>query len=117
MESDDYDGLRRLIYFREHDIFPFHSQKIQNLYERFCDDALKFCSSFYSLYTSDGKGSSTWRPSGHEYVSDEIYEEIMGKLALLNRDSSGLAERWEALINVCLQELKGASKAIERYEM
>ncbi len=41
----------------------------------------------------------------------------MGKLALLNRDSSGLAERWEALINVCLQELKGASKAIERYEM
>ena len=60
---------------------------------------------------------STWRPSGEKYVSDEIYEEIQAEIAVLNRKASKLADLWEELINVSRQELKGASKTIERYDV
>ncbi|WP_421871784.1 hypothetical protein [Pararhizobium sp.] len=117
MDDDDYDGLSKLISFREHDIFPFHNQRIQSLYERFCENSREFCFDFYQLYTSDGRGNSTWRPSGDAYVDDDIYDKVMSKIALLDRKSSKLAELWEEFIKVSRQELKGASKVIERYEI
>lgn len=117
MDEDDYDGLRKLINHSENDIFPFHNQRIQALYEQFCDDVRDFYSDFYNLYTSDGRGNSTWRPSGERYVDDEIYSKIMTKIAFLDRKASRLAQAWIDLISVSRQELKGASKAIERYEM
>ncbi|MDW9447440.1 hypothetical protein GOA58_07015 [Sinorhizobium meliloti] len=117
MDDDDYDGLANVISYCRSDIFPFHSQKIQALYDRFCTEARIFYSDFYNLYTSNGRGSSTWRPPGDPYVSDEIYRKVMSKIAVLDDKASKLAQLWEELINVSRQELKGASKAIERYEM
>ena len=72
---------------------------------------------FYGLYTSDGHGRSTWRPYPDRYVSDEIYKEVMGQIAILDHKASKLVGLWEELISVSRQQLKGASKAIERYEM
>jgi hypothetical protein len=117
MEDDDYAGLLNLISYRESDIFPFQHPKIQSLYEKFCNDTLDFYSEFYNLYTSDGRGRSTWRPTGDRYVSDEIYKKIRTKVAVLNDKASKLAQQWEELINVSRQELKGASKPVERYDM
>ncbi|MBZ9771469.1 hypothetical protein [Mesorhizobium sp. CO1-1-8] len=117
MDEDDYRGLQSLIYYRENDIFHFHNSKIQSIYEIFSKEALDFYMSFYGLYTYDGHGRSTWRPSGDRYVSDKVYKEIQHEIAILNRKASNLAERWEELINLSRQELKGASKAIERYEL
>lgn len=117
MGADDYKGIRNLIYEKENDIFPFHNGKLQKLYEKFSNDAHDFYMKFYGLYTYDGHGRSTWRPSDGQYVSDEIYEEIQSEIAVLNEKASKLAELWEELIYVSRQELKGASKAIERYEM
>jgi hypothetical protein len=117
MEDDDYDGLRDLIYYRENDIFPFHTVKVQEMYEKFCVGCKDFYSKFYNLYTSDGGGRSTWRPVGNRYVSDEIYSGVMTEIAELDRKASSLAELWEQLIVVARQELKGASKSIERYDI
>ncbi|MGO7549640.1 hypothetical protein AB9E34_28110 [Rhizobium leguminosarum] len=117
MEDDDYAGLLNLIAYRESDIFPFHNQKVQLLYEQVCTDVREFYSEFYGLYTSDGRGRSTWRPMGDPYVSEEIYKKVRGKIALLNNKASKLAQQWEELINVSRQELKGASKSVERYDM
>ena len=117
MEDNDYEGLLNLIYFRESDIFPFHNQKIQAAYEAFCSDVLSFYQEFYGLYTSDGRGRSTWKPRGDRWVEDEIYEKVMSKIAALNRKASSLADSWEGLINLSRQELKGASKAIDRYDV
>ncbi|WP_143540297.1 hypothetical protein [Rhizobium chutanense] len=117
METDDYDGILNLIIFRKNDIFPFHNSKIQFLYEKFCSDAYEFHSNFYGLYTNDGRGSSTWRPRGDGYVSEEIYDRVMSKIAVLNDKASELAQQWEELISVSRQELKGASKSVERYDM
>jgi hypothetical protein len=116
MGIDDYKGLQNLIYYKENDIFPFHNKKIQNLYEKFSKEAKDFYMKYYSLYTYDGRDSATWRPSGGRYVSEEIYKEIQGEIAVLDKKASKLADLWEELINVSRQELKGASKAIERYE-
>ncbi|MFA6153023.1 hypothetical protein [Mesorhizobium sp.] len=117
MDADDYKGLQSLIYYKQNDIFHFHNVKIQAIYEKFSNEALEFYMSFFGLYTYDGHGRSTWRPSGDRYVSDEVYKEIQHEIAVLNRKASSLAERWEELINLSRQELKGASKAIERYEL
>lgn len=117
MDDDDYEGLRRVISLRDNDIFPFHNQRIQTLYEKFCEDARDFCSDFYDLFTSDGRGNSTWRPSGDRYVDDEVYSKVMTKIAFLDRKTSKLAASWEEFISASRQELKGASKAIDRYDM
>lgn len=117
MEADDYRGIQNLIYYKENDLFPFHNKRIQSLYENFVKDAHDFIMQFYGLYTYDGHGRSTWRPSGDRYVSDEIYKEIMGDIAVLDRKASKLADLWEEFIAVSRQELKGASKAIERYDL
>ncbi|ESY70034.1 MULTISPECIES: hypothetical protein [Mesorhizobium] len=117
MDEDDYRGLQSLIYYRENDIFHFHSVKIQTIYEKFSKEVLEFYMRFYSLYTYDGHGRSTWRPSGDRYVSDEVYKEIQHEIAMLDHKASKLVELWEELINVSRRELKGASKAIERYEL
>ena len=92
MEDDDYDGIVNLVYYKENDIFPFHNQKIQLLYEKFCEDSRQFYSNFYNLYTSDGNGRSTWRPVGEPYVSEEIYKAVMEKIAALDARASKLAE-------------------------
>ncbi|MER8582727.1 hypothetical protein NKG95_29170 [Mesorhizobium sp. M1423] len=117
MDADDYKGLQSLIYYKENDIFPFHNIKIQAIYENFSKGALEFYMDFYGLYTYDGHGRSTWRPSGGRYVSDEIYKEIMAEIAALDKKASKLVALWEELISLSRQELKGASKSIERYEM
>ena len=117
MDEDDYDGIRNIIYYRENDLFPFHNQRIQALYENFSAGAKKFHSDFYSLYTSDGRGRSTWRESGNRYVSDEIYEKVMAKIAKLDKQASELADLWEKLIKVSREELKGASTPMERYDL
>lgn len=117
MNDDDYDGLRNLIIHKEDDIFPFHNKNIQSLYERFYADARDFYSGFYEIYSYDGRDRSTWRPPGGGYVDDETYKNIRKKIAVLDNKASKLAELWEELINVSRQELKGASKAIERYDM
>ncbi|CDZ49145.1 hypothetical protein [Neorhizobium galegae] len=116
MEKDDYDGLRSLIHYSENDIFPFHNLKVQTSYEEFCKSAREFCSDFYSLYSSDGRGSATWRPTGDGYVSDEVFEKIMTKIAKLDRKASHLAELWEELIKLARHELKGASTKIRHYD-
>jgi hypothetical protein len=116
MDDDDYEGLLKLVVFRESDIFPFHNSKIQAAYLAFCDDAQSFYREFYGLYTSDGRGRSTWKPPGERWVEDDIYRKVMSKIAGLDRKASRLADAWERLINLARQELKGASKAIDRYD-
>lgn len=116
MEDNDYIGLRDLIYYKEDDIFPFHNEKIQAAYEKFCTECTDFYSNFYTLYTSDGRGRSTWRPSGDRYVSEERYEEVMKSIARLNRMLLNLSDLWEKLISTAQKELKGSSKSIERYD-
>ncbi|MCH3756007.1 hypothetical protein LZC13_10345, partial [Campylobacter coli] len=71
----------------------------------------------YNLYTSNGAGRSTWRSAGDRYVSDEIYSNVMTKIASLDQKATSLAELWEELIMISRQELKGASKAMERYDL
>ncbi|WP_275789463.1 hypothetical protein [Pararhizobium gei] len=117
MDEDDYDGILKIISLHENDIFPFHNKNIQAAYDAFCNDARAFYREFYGLYTSDGRGRSTWKPSGERWVEDEIYKQVMSKIAALDRKASALSESWEALINLARQELKGASKAVDRYEM
>jgi hypothetical protein len=116
MDDEDYEGLRLLTSFYSSDIFPFHNQRIQTAYEKFCGDAQTFLGQFYGLYTSDGRGRSTWKPPGDRWVEDEIYEKVMSKIAVLNQRASALAEAWEALINMSRQELKSASKLLDRYD-
>lgn len=117
MRDEDYDGILGLISFRQSDIFPFHNPKIQVAYEKFCSDAEDFCGEFYGLYTSDGRGGSTWRPPGDDgWVEDEIFDRVMSKIAALNRKASLLADDWEGLILLCKNELKGASKSINSYD-
>lgn len=116
MGENDYKGLLDLIYFKENDIFPFHNKEIQTTYENFCEDVESFHNAFYELYTSDGRGRSTWRSGGDLYVSDEEFRRIMSTIGALNRQSSALAASWEDLIKLARRELKGASKAIDRYE-
>ena len=116
MHDDDYRGLQNLLYFKKNDIFPFHNQKIDSDYQIFCEKADEFISDFFSLYSFDGIDHHTWRPKGDGYVSDEIFGEIMGKIAKLDRKASLLADLWEEFINAARQELKGASKVIEPYE-
>jgi len=117
MDDGDYDALRKLIYFRESDIFPFHNAKIQAAYEVFCQEARDFYGEFYGLYTSDGRGRSTWKPPGERWVDDDIFRNVMSKIATLDRKASALADSWEGLINLARQELKGASKGVDRYEI
>lgn len=117
MNDDDYDGLRDLISHKDDDIFPFHNKNIQSLYERFGADARDFYSGYYGIYSYDGHDRATWRPPGGGYVDEETYKKIRTKIAELDRKASKLAELWQELINVSREELKGASKAIERYEM
>ncbi|TXR50084.1 hypothetical protein [Phyllobacterium endophyticum] len=113
----NYNGLQTLLYFRQDDIFPFHNEQIQKLYEKFCRDAENFLSDLYSLYTSDGDGSMTWRPTGERWVSDEIYEQVMTEIAKLNRQASALSASWEDLIIIAKKEFKGASLGIDAYEL
>jgi hypothetical protein len=117
MGEDDYEGIRRLIYYKENDIFPFHNENIQPLYEKFCADAKSYFMDFYNLYTNDGRGRSTWRAPGEGYVSEEIFQQVAKKIAVLDNRASKLADLWEKLVDVARQELKGASKAIERYDL
>lgn len=117
MNADDYDGLRDLISYKEDDIFTFHNKNIQSLYEKFSADARDFYSGYFEIYSYDGPDRCTWRPPGGGYVDDETYKRIRAKIAVLDIKASKLAGLWEELINVARQELKGASKAIERYEM
>lgn len=116
MHEDDYSGLLELIYFWENDIFPFHNNEIQKAYIRFAEAATNFHHEFYTLYTSDGRGHSTWKPTGEHWVDDDVYKKIMSKIALLNNQASSLADMWESLIALSRRELKGASKALDRYE-
>lgn len=117
MDDDDYEALLKLISFHESDIFPFHNSKIQAAYEGFCQDAREFYGEFYGLYTSDGRGRSTWKPPGERWVEDDIFRKVMSMIAALDRKASALADSWEALINLARQELKGASKAVDRYDL
>ncbi|QHW24462.1 hypothetical protein GYN07_09035 [Rhizobium leguminosarum bv. viciae 248] len=117
MREDDYDGLSQLVNYHESDIFPFHSQNIQSLYQGFSTGAREFYFQFFSLYSSDGRGHATWKPLSGGWLPDEQYKEVMAKIATLDRLASELSKIWEELIRVSLQELKGASKAIERYDM
>lgn len=117
MDDDDYEALLKLISFHESDIFPFHNAKIQAAYEIFCQEAREFCGEFYGLYTSDGRGRSTWKPPGERWVEDDIFRKVMSKIAALDRKASALADSWEGLINLARQELKGASKGVDRYEI
>lgn len=102
---------------KENDLFPFHNNKIQALYESFADRAHAFLMDFYGLYTSDGRGRSTWRATGDRYVSDEIYKDVMKQIAVLDHQASGLADTWEELIRVSREELKGASTPMDRYDL
>jgi len=116
MHENDYLGLLELIYFRENDIFPFHNDEIQKAYIAFAEAVTNFHHEFYTLYTSDGRGHSTWKPTGEHWVDDDVYKKIMSKIALLNNQASSLADMWESLIALSRRELKGASKALDRYE-
>lgn len=115
VEDTDYDGLRNLLYFRQDDIFPFHNEKIQVSYEKFCKDAERFLSDFFQLYTSDGRDRMTWRSADQLWLPQPEYDEVMAKIAKLDRQASGLSNSWEALIILARGELKGASLGIDRY--
>lgn len=117
MNADSYKGIEKIIHYKENDIFPFHNNKIQNLYDIFSSKSEDFLMRLYNLYTYDGNGRITWRPSGDRWVSDETYQKIMAEKAILGRDASNLAKLWEELIQISIQELKGASKTINRYEL
>lgn len=117
MDSDAFRGIQKLIDHKDNDIFPFHSNNIQSLYEKFSKDAHDFILKYYSLYSYDGNDRSTWRPPGGGYVSNEIYKVIQDEIAVLNEEASKLAELWEELIGVSRRELRGASRTIDRYEM
>jgi len=115
MSDDAYNGLRDIIYFRQEDIFPFHNEKIQRLYVKFCEDSDVFLDDLYSLYTADGRGRMTWRTADERWVPDNVYKEVMGKIALLNQMASNLAKAWAELVILAKQEFKGASVGIDPY--
>lgn len=85
-------------------------------YEHFCKDAENFVSDLYQLYTSDGRDRITWRAAGERWLPQSEYDEVMNKIAKLDRQATGLSKSWEALIIVARDELKGASLGIDRYE-
>jgi hypothetical protein len=113
----DYSGLEDIIAYRDKDIFPFHNGDIQSKYQNFCALAEKFLHGLYGLYTSDGRGSMTWRSRRDDWVSDEIYAKVMTKITGLNGEASTLARLWEELIAAARNELKGASTSVEHYEL
>lgn len=113
----NYSGLEDILYYKENDIFPFHSKDIQTKYENFCALTEKFIEGLYGLYTSDGRGSMTWRSRRDDWVSDEVYKKVMTQIARLNREASALASSWEDLIATARAELKGASTPIEHYDL
>lgn len=115
MSDDAYNGLRGIIFFRRDDIFPFHNEKIQRLYVKFCEDSATFLGDLYSLYTADGRGQMTWRTADERWVPDNVYKEVMGKIALLDQMASNLAKSWEELAILAKQEFKGASVGIDSY--
>jgi hypothetical protein len=116
VRDTDYDGLRDLLNFRQDDIFPFHNEQIQASYDQFCKDAENFLSDFFHLYTSDGRDRMTWRSADQRWLPQPEYDEVMAKIANLDRQASGLSKFWEALIVLAKQELKGATLGIDRYE-
>ncbi len=116
MDDSDYDGLRDLQYYRSDDIFPFHNGKIQIAYENFCKDADSFLHHLYNLYTSDGRGRITWRTRDERWLPEDQYNQVMEKIAHLNRQTSTLSKSWEALVALARQELKDAPMRIDPYE-
>lgn len=112
-----YDGILKLNRYYEDDLFPFHNGKIQEKYIQLVNEAKDFHHDLYLLYTSDGKGRSTWRTRDDRWVPDDVYNRVMEKVAALNKQTTNIADFWEQLIEVARQELKGAPKSITRYEM
>lgn len=116
INDTDYNGLRNLQSYRGDDIFPFHNEKIQFAYEKFCKDVDSFLHDFYDLYTSDGRGRITWRTADERWLPEEQYNRVMKKIAQLNRQTTALSKTWEALVALARQELKDASVRIDPYE-
>jgi hypothetical protein len=116
MRDDEYDGLRNVMNFRQDDIFPFHNDKVQHFYEKFCEDAATFLGDLYQLYTSDGSGRMTWRSASGSWLPDDLFRDVMAKICLLNCQASNLAKSWGELITLAKQEFKGASIGIDPYE-
>ncbi|MGN7956702.1 hypothetical protein [Agrobacterium tumefaciens] len=116
IRDTDYDGIRELVNYYKDDIFPFHNESLQARYEQLCRDAEHFLHDFFNLYTSDGRGWMTWRAAEDGWVPQDVYDRVMGRIANLNRQTTALSSAWEELVALALQELKGASVAIDRYE-
>nr|CAD6618402.1 hypothetical protein RTCK_03600 [Rhizobium sp. TCK] len=117
MDDDDYEGLLDLISYAERDIFRFHNEALEASYRAFSAKASEFYRAFYLLYTSDGRGHSTWRPRGDGYVSDEVFERIQTRIGALDGQASELATLWEKFILLARRELKGSSRHIRQYEL
>lgn len=110
---DSYNDLGSLINYYKDDILPFHNEKIQNLYKKFCENAISFRGKLFLLYTSDGRGFMTWRPRGEGWVLDPEYEKVREKINKLNDEATQLATDWEALLITAKRELKGAPLSIK----
>jgi len=57
----------------------------------------------------------TWRTADERWVPDNVYNEVMGKIALPDQMASNLAKPWEELAILAKQEFKGASVGIDSY--
>lgn len=113
--SDDYRGLEDLLAYYREDVFPFHNEKLQEPYEKFHKRSANFIEKLWTLYTSDGSGRATWRSHPDRWVDDDLYEEIMAKIAVLNREAAELSDAWENFIRVAKAELRGNSFGIASY--
>ena len=115
--DNDYDGVSKIIYYFENDIFPFHNDELQSIYLKFCRESKEFYYELFTLYTSEGNGRATWRPTGGRYVPEDAYREVQAKIAVLNSKATKLADQWEELISVARQKLIKSSVKIEQYQL
>lgn len=116
MDGEDFRGLKDVLNYRKIDVFPFHNVLVRDAYERFCALSSEFLDKYSSLYTSDGNGRKTWRPSGGRHVPQDRYDEIMLECARLSRQLYKISEAWEGLIKVSRENLNVKDESIKFYE-
>ncbi len=114
--SDDYRGLDDILAYHEEDVFPFHNDTLQKDYVDFCILCSDFLRELWTLYTIDGRGRATWKSPGEGWVSEEVYERVRGKVALLNSQSGAIADAWEIFVKKSKRELRGNTVGISGYD-
>ncbi len=112
----DYKGLEELLDYRNTELNKFHDKILEKYYSDFCAKAKIFLAGVWTLYTSDGGNTATWRPIGNGYVSDARYQEVRNEISRLNDLADKLATDFAELIKKSQIQLKDSNVAINYYE-